>query len=1194
MKQPDRINQIATATALPASQGVVITDMQGHILLLNRGAEDLSGYLSSELIGISVKTLISQDRKLLQTNGDPSSHFQQLKTKSGATIPVGMRKSRFLAETEVQILLLHDLRMEHLEDAQNNAHQTKIDALLEAIPDSIFIQDLNGLILDYFPPVQGQFLDSEMTICGKNMQEIFPEALVGIYSKSIASIRVNRKPVQFHFSWANPNLNHYEVRLVPMNEHKILSIVREVTESVQNKLELEKERLQLQHYLDAAASLFVVIDSNYHVVLANKKTQEVLAYSPQKIIGANWFTTFIPASEQARQIELFDRIIKGGKRPADYFENQITTPKGVRLIRWRNALLRDKTGTITSIICSGVDITESKRTEEKLFESESKNRAILDAIPDQITIYNSPKSISEIRAQGSLQSANNNLFNHAPELNTALSDCTAKDFLSLIQRVAKTGVSELFEYSLSTSLGKKHFETRFVPLDQHRVMGVARDISQSKQVYQILELRNKALEEASDAIVISDALLPDKPVVYCNKAFTRITGYQASEVLGKNCRFLQGNDQEQEAIGRIQMALQKSKPAREIIRNYRKDGSLFWNELSLTPIINKAGQVTHYIGVIREISDKIAEEKRQQGIRKLLELITADKPISKIGKQVCELLVSLTGAGAAQILTLNSEKSALVALADFGLSSNLKRELQRIELNSEPSCPCSAVTRTHKPVIVENFEIEDQWASQVQPLKNQGFLACWSYPIRDSQKEILGTCTLYEHRTGGPDLKTQDIIHEIIQLWGVAIERHRSQLKLMESNSRLEAYTEILEQNVEERTFEVKATLEQLLQTNRNLEAQIKSTQDAEYLAITNQKLFAAIAQNFPKGFIMVVDHNLQFLHLEGEELGSLDLQNWLYHKKSISKFPGLKSDQKKVLNQCVQDTLAGAHQSFELIYSGHAYTVNSTPLAIDNQPKWALLVWSNTTDRKRHEQELVRALEAQQELNDLKSRFMSMASHEFRTPLSAILSSATLIGKQNEPGKEQKRERYVTQIQNNVRNLVLILDDFLSLSKLDEGEITCNPTAFDFRDLLRQVLEELENNLKVGQHFMEYCEPGYYKIYQDPKLIRHILLNLLSNAIKYSPEHAPIELKLDIKANNLILDVRDYGIGIPKKEKKQIFNRFFRAKNSENIQGTGLGLNIVKQYTRLIGGTITFKSIEGEGSTFTLSLPTEFNTAKS
>jgi signal transduction histidine kinase len=264
--------------------------------------------------------------------------------------------------------------------------------------------------------------------------------------------------------------------------------------------------------------------------------------------------------------------------------------------------------------------------------------------------------------------------------------------------------------------------------------------------------------------------------------------------------------------------------------------------------------------------------------------------------------------------------------------------------------------------------------------------------------------------------------------------------------------------------------------------------------------------------------------------------------------------------------------------------------LQVREAPGWALLVLSNVTEQKKAEEDLIRALRIEQEINDLKSRFISMASHEFRTPLSAIHSSAILIGKQNEPGKEEKRLRYLKQIKNNVRNLVVILDDFLSLSKLEEGKIRCHPESFDVLDLIRSVLEELESNLKVGQHFKEDFETASLKVALDPKLTRQILVNLLSNAIKYSPEHSAVSIHIATRGDFLQIAVQDEGIGIPEAEQPQLFSRFFRAKNAENIPGTGLGLHIVRHYVELMGGTITFESQVSRGSTFHIRLPRTLN----
>ncbi|MEX0289014.1 MAG: sensor histidine kinase, partial [Flavobacteriaceae bacterium] len=263
------------------------------------------------------------------------------------------------------------------------------------------------------------------------------------------------------------------------------------------------------------------------------------------------------------------------------------------------------------------------------------------------------------------------------------------------------------------------------------------------------------------------------------------------------------------------------------------------------------------------------------------------------------------------------------------------------------------------------------------------------------------------------------------------------------------------------------------------------------------------------------------------------------------------------------------------------------TPLYSDNKKTvWALFVYHNITEQKEVQQELAKARETERELNELKSRFISMASHEFRTPLSAILSSAILIGKQNEPGKEDKRLRHVGRIRDNVKNLVVILNDFLSLSKLEEGKVRANPETIELIQFSRSLVEEMEASRKKGQVILLKSNEETVSAFLDPKLLNHILVNLLSNACKYSDEHTKIQLEIHSQDGRVIFTITDQGIGIPEEEHKNIFERFFRAKNVTNIQGTGLGLHIVRQYTRLMEGEVSFESHDGNGSTFKVNLP--------
>lgn len=237
--------------------------------------------------------------------------------------------------------------------------------------------------------------------------------------------------------------------------------------------------------------------------------------------------------------------------------------------------------------------------------------------------------------------------------------------------------------------------------------------------------------------------------------------------------------------------------------------------------------------------------------------------------------------------------------------------------------------------------------------------------------------------------------------------------------------------------------------------------------------------------------------------------------------------------------------------------------------------------------QKIRAAYEKEKELGELKSRFVSMASHEFRTPLSSILSSAGLIARYTLEEQQEKREKHVARIKSAVKNLTGILNDFLSLSKLEEGVVKLKLTEFSWEEFCREIQDEIKGDyIKKEQTLLLNHEEDDLVLYSDKRLIKNILFNLISNAIKYSPSGSTIYCSSSVKEGMLHLSVRDEGIGIPKADQVHLFSRFFRAENVSNIQGTGLGLTIVKRYVNLLGGSIQYESEEGKGTTFFVQLP--------
>ena len=235
--------------------------------------------------------------------------------------------------------------------------------------------------------------------------------------------------------------------------------------------------------------------------------------------------------------------------------------------------------------------------------------------------------------------------------------------------------------------------------------------------------------------------------------------------------------------------------------------------------------------------------------------------------------------------------------------------------------------------------------------------------------------------------------------------------------------------------------------------------------------------------------------------------------------------------------------------------------------------------------EELSMALEKEKELNDMKSRFVSMASHEFRTPLSTILSSASLIGKYKITEEEDKRHKHVDRIKSAVSNMTLILNDFLSAGKLEEGKISINLVSINIAEYINESITDLTNFLKKGQT-VNYTHQGNKEFVSDKQFLKNIMINLVSNSSKFSPENKSIDINTIVTDSELKITVKDNGIGIPVDEQKNLFERFFRAKNALNIQGTGLGLSIVAKYIEVLKGTITFESELNKGTIFYITLP--------
>lgn len=241
---------------------------------------------------------------------------------------------------------------------------------------------------------------------------------------------------------------------------------------------------------------------------------------------------------------------------------------------------------------------------------------------------------------------------------------------------------------------------------------------------------------------------------------------------------------------------------------------------------------------------------------------------------------------------------------------------------------------------------------------------------------------------------------------------------------------------------------------------------------------------------------------------------------------------------------------------------------------------------RKNAENKIKDALQQEKELSDLKTKFLSMVSHEFKTPLSGILTSVMLAEKYKNEAQQDKREKHFNTIRSKVHYLNNILNDFLSIERVESGRVNYKYTTFSLNKLVNEVIYNANVTLKDGQEISYPKNIANINLRQDEKILELALSNLLNNAIKYSPENTKITFEVNLTDDKIRFTVADEGMGIPEKDQKHIFERYFRAENVLLNQGTGIGLNITKVHLENLGGKISFKSKENSGTTFTIELP--------
>jgi len=663
---------------------------------------------------------------------------------------------------------------------------------------------------------------------------------------------------------------------------------------------------------------------------------------------------------------------------------------------------------------------------------------------------------------------------------------------------------------------------------------------------QNLLLYKMAITETYDGITIVDATHPDMPLIYVNPAFERITGYTSAELLGRNSRFLHEGDSDQPGLNELREAIAEGKNCHLVLRNYRKDGSLFWNQLNVSPIYDAAGNLTHFVGIQLDITaQKKAEEALQASEERYRRIINTTQ------EGICVLdaegKTTFINQRLADMLGYSLEEMQGNFLFDWFDEDTRFEAVQHFE-----QC---------KKGIKEQFDFRFRRkdGSQLWTLISAN-------PFFDDNGEFMGALGMISDITERQ--QAEETLRNIVK--GVAsADIGRTFLKSLVEHLA--------------KTLQVKyAFIGQLDAPNKiktlflvsdnqlvdNVEYDVRHSPCEQ--VIKNKVLCTypqAVQQSFPLDTLSV--------KMGVESYSGTPLFN------AKGNIVGLMSimDDKPLIRQKQTESML---QIFAARASAELRRIRALKALHEERSSLAQRVKERTAELTAANAELARAAR-------LKDEFLANMSHELRTPLNSILSLSEILQEGIYGFLNPQQTKSICTIEESGRHLLSLINEILDLAKIDAGKVKLEMSPVSVKGIgnasMRLIKEmAVKKRLKTSVNY----DSALTIIQADERYLLQILLNLLSNAVKFTHEGGEVNLEVYAEQGVVNFIVSDTGIGIAEKDMDRLFKPFIQLDSGLNraYEGTGLGLSLVYRLTELHGGSVSVKSEVGKGTRFVVSLP--------
>lgn len=695
------------------------------------------------------------------------------------------------------------------------------------------------------------------------------------------------------------------------------------------------------------------------------------------------------------------------------------------------------------------------------------------------------------------------------------------------------------------------------------IVVVARDITDRVQA----KKHAKASEEKYQNIIenINLGLLEvdlDENIVFANSSFCKMTAYKLEEIIGKNARdiFLVEDDEHSDIkMENIQSLRSGGESSAYEMKIKRRDGKSLWMIISGAPVKDESGKVIGSLGIHNDITDRKIQEiavqelllkveksneslkiqqKHLKAINEFSTKIINSQTIKDIADEITINTVNHFGFSDCVVYLLNANKDLLSQVSSFGKKEDLMGPVF-IEIGKGV---VGTVAATGKPILISGISNGEKYVKDVEIGKSE-----LAVPIM-VDNEVIGVIDSESLEKGFYSNDHLESLSTIANLSATKIKK-----AISEDQQRIAEMA--------------------LQESEAKLRSVINSAMDA---VITIDEFGCITEWN---------DQAVELFGFSHEEAINSILSELIVpqvhreaHDRGMAHF--LKTGEGPVLNQRIE--IVGLHKSGEIF----PIELSIVPIQTNEQYYFSAFI-RDIRERKRLEKEMDMALEKEKELRELKSKFVSMTSHEFRTPLTTIKSNVELLDyflKKNNLGEDPKAKRNIERIESQIERLNALMNDILMIGRLEGGKIPFNPEPILLSNLCKGIVNQL--SVDIGKENSIHLEiiGQEREIELDPSIYEHIISNLLSNSLKYSEESERVDLILKFEDDHWICSVQDYGIGISEEDQTKLFESFFRANNVGSIQGTGLGLTIVKQFVEMHHGKVSVKSKIGEGSRFIIT----------